>query len=48
MCDLEAIGAPSMFRLIRRAASLARVCPTLETDCLLAEDEENKSDCCLL
>ena len=43
VCDLEAIGAPSMFRLIRRAASLARVCPTLETDCLLAEEEENKN-----
>ena len=24
-CDLEAIGAPSMFRLIRRAAALVRI-----------------------
>ena len=28
MCDLEAIGAPSIFKLMRSAAALARVCPT--------------------
>ena len=30
MCDLEAIGAPSMFRLIRSAAALARMLPTFD------------------
>lgn len=29
VCDLEAIGAPSMFSLIRRAATLAGMCRTL-------------------
>jgi hypothetical protein len=30
VCDLETIGAPSKFRLIRRAAAL---CPTLDLSC---------------
>ena len=29
MCDLEAIGAPSIFRLLCSAAALARILPTL-------------------
>ena len=33
MCDLEAIGAPSMLRLIRSAAALARMWPTLDLSC---------------
>ena len=33
MCDLEAIGAPSIFKLIRRAAALARTCPTFDLSC---------------
>ncbi len=33
MCDLEAIGAPSMLRLIRSAETLARMLPTLLLSC---------------
>ena len=31
--SLEAIGAPSIFKLIRRAAALARMCPTFDLSC---------------
>ena len=41
MCDLQAIGAPSIFKLIRNAAALARMCPTLDLSC-----EENTSYRC--
>ncbi len=30
MCDLEAIGVPSMFKLIRSASALTRMLPTLD------------------
>ncbi len=30
MCDLEAIGAPSMFKLMHNAAALARMCPAFD------------------
>ncbi len=33
MCDLEAIGAPSIFRLIRKGAAFARMFPTLDLSC---------------
>ena len=36
MCDVEAIGVPSIFKLIRSAAALARMLPTLDLS-----DEEN-------
>ena len=29
MCDLEAIGVPSIFNIIRSAAALTRMCPTV-------------------
>jgi hypothetical protein len=32
-CDLEAIGAPSIFKLIRKAAALARMFPTFDRSC---------------
>ncbi len=33
MCDLKATGAPSIFKLIRKAAALARMVPTLALSC---------------
>ena len=33
MCDLDATGAPSILRLIRRAAALARMLPILDLSC---------------
>jgi hypothetical protein len=30
VCDLEAIGAPSMFKLIRKVGVLTRMCPILD------------------
>ena len=30
MCDLEATGAPSIFRFLRNAAALARMFPTFD------------------
>ena len=33
MSDLEAMGAPSILRLIRSAAALARIMPTLDLSC---------------
>ena len=33
MCDLEAIGAPSIFNVIRSAAALARMFPTVDRSC---------------
>ncbi len=33
-CDLEAIGVPSIFKLIRKAVALARMLPTLALNCL--------------
>ena len=33
VCDLEAIGAPSMFRLIRKAAVLTRMWPNFDLNC---------------
>ena len=33
VCDLEAIGAPSIFNVIRSAAALARMLPTLDFSC---------------
>ena len=33
MCDLEAIGAPSIFKTIRSAAALGRMLPTLDLSC---------------
>jgi hypothetical protein len=38
VCDLEAIGPSSMFKLIRKAAALARMLPTLALSC-----EENNA-----
>jgi len=32
-CDLEAIGAPSILKLIRIAAALARMSPTFDLSC---------------
>ncbi len=32
MCEREAIGAPSMLRLIRNAVALTRMFPTLDLD----------------
>ena len=32
-CDFDAIGAPSILRLIRSAAALARMLATLELSC---------------
>ncbi len=40
MCDLDATGAPSTFRVILSPAALARMLPTLDLSC-----EEN--DTCL-
>jgi hypothetical protein len=45
VCNLEGIGAPSIFKLIRKAAALARILPTLSTPRWTAagslpEDEE--------
>ena len=33
MCDLKAIGALSIFKLIRKAAALARMLPTFDLSC---------------
>ncbi len=33
MCDLEAIGDPSMFNVIRSVAALARMLLTLDLSC---------------
>ena len=33
MCDLEDIGAPSIFKLTLNAAALARMFPTLDLIC---------------
>ena len=33
VCDLDAIGAPSTFRVILSAAALARMLPTLNRSC---------------
>ena len=33
MCDLEAKGVSSMFRLIRKAAAMARTGPTFDLNC---------------
>ena len=33
MCDLEAIGAPSIFSVMRSAEALARMLPTLDLSC---------------
>jgi len=35
VCDLEAIGAPSIFKVIRKTASLARMLTTVPVDCAL-------------
>ena len=39
MCDLEGIGESSIFQLIRRSATLGRMCPTLTLN-----GEENTGD----
>ena len=33
MCDLEAIGVPSIFKTIRSVESLVRLLPTLDLSC---------------
>ena len=33
MCDLDAVGAPSILRLIRSVASLERMLPILDLSC---------------
>jgi hypothetical protein len=33
VCDLEAIGAPSIFKLIRKTGSLVRMFPPLDLGC---------------
>ena len=33
MCHLDAIGAPSIMRLIHNAVELARIFPTLDLNC---------------
>jgi hypothetical protein len=33
VCDLETIGAPSMFKLICKSAALARMWPTFDLNC---------------
>ena len=33
VCDLEAIGVPSIFNIIRSAAALTRMLPTLNLSC---------------
>ena len=38
MCDLDTTGAPSIFKIIRSAAALARIFPILDLNC-----EENTS-----
>jgi hypothetical protein len=30
VCDLEAVGVPSIFKVIRKAVSLGRMIPTLD------------------
>ncbi len=39
MCDLEAIGVPSVFNVILSAAALVRMLPTLDLSC-----EEKRGD----
>ncbi len=47
-CDLEVIGAPSIFSVIRSAAALARMLPILDLSCeenaavLRAEDQKKE------
>ena len=45
MCDLEAIGAPSIFKLIRSAAALARMLSTLDLSWEYKEELPKQSDC---
>ena len=40
MCDLEAIGAQSIFKLINKAAALTRMLPTLALSC----EEERRTE----
>ncbi len=42
--DLEAIGAPSMLRLIRSAAALARMWSTLDLSCERPRECVNKDE----
>ena len=44
MCDLESIGAPSIFKLIHSVAALARILPILELSC---EENAARRKCAL-
>ncbi len=35
MCDVEAIGAPSILRVILKSASLAKMLPTFDLSCVV-------------